>query len=114
LQLATGNPDEARVALDDVCEICTRLGAAPTLARAAALATRLSTHPSGVIYPAGLTQREVDVLRLLARRQTDKEIAEALFLGPRTVQSHVAHILNKLGVANRREAATAAVRLDLL
>jgi DNA-binding CsgD family transcriptional regulator len=114
LRLATGNPDEARVALDDVRGTCTRLGAAPTLARATALATRLSTHPSGVIYPAGLTQREVDVLRLLARRQTDKEIAEALFLGPRTVQSHVAHILNKLGVANRREAATAAERLGLL
>ncbi len=52
----------------------------------------------------------MEVLRLLARRQTDKEIAEALFLGPRTVQSHVAHILNKLGVANRREAADAGGR----
>jgi DNA-binding CsgD family transcriptional regulator len=114
LRLATGAPDEARVALDEVRQICTPLGAAPTLARAAALATRLTTPPSGVIYPAGLTHREVQVVRLLAQRQTDKEIAEALFLGPRTVQSHVSHILNKLGVANRREAATAADRLGLL
>jgi DNA-binding NarL/FixJ family response regulator len=70
--------------------------------------------PPGENFPAGLTEREVEVLRLLARRQTDKEIAEALFLGPRTVQSHVAHILNKLGVANRREAAARADHLGLL
>jgi DNA-binding CsgD family transcriptional regulator len=68
----------------------------------------------GVRYRAGLTQREVEVLRLIARRQTDKEIAEALFLGPRTVQSHVGHILNKLDVANRREAAERAESLGLL
>jgi DNA-binding NarL/FixJ family response regulator len=88
----------------------------PALARADALAVRLSANlkPPGEMYPAGLTEREVEVLRLLARRQTDKEIAEALFLGPRTVQSHVAHILNKLGVANRREAASRADHLGLL
>jgi DNA-binding CsgD family transcriptional regulator len=63
--------------------------------------------------PAGLTAREVDVLRLLAQHQTDKEIAAALFLSPRTVSTHVANIFNKLGVANRREAAAAAVGLGL-
>jgi DNA-binding NarL/FixJ family response regulator len=63
--------------------------------------------------PAGLTAREVDVLRLLAQHQTDKEIAEALFLSPRTVSTHVANILIKLNVANRREAATAAAGLGL-
>jgi DNA-binding CsgD family transcriptional regulator len=61
-----------------------------------------------------LTQREVEVLRPLAQHQTDREIAEALFVGPRTVQTHVANILNKLGVDNRREAAAEAARLDLL
>jgi DNA-binding CsgD family transcriptional regulator len=63
--------------------------------------------------PAGLTAREVEVLRLLARHQTDKEIADALFLSPRTVNTHVANILIKLNVANRREAATAAAGLGL-
>jgi DNA-binding CsgD family transcriptional regulator/tetratricopeptide (TPR) repeat protein len=63
--------------------------------------------------PAGLTAREVDVLRLLTRHQTDKEIAAALFLSPRTVSTHVANIFNKLGVTNRREAAAAAVGLGL-
>jgi DNA-binding CsgD family transcriptional regulator len=114
LHAAQGDASEAAAHLDDVRHLCTPLGAAPALARAAALAARLCTVPPGENFPAGLTEREVEVLRLLARRQTDKEIAEALFLGPRTVQSHVAHILNKLGVANRREAATQADRLGLL
>jgi DNA-binding CsgD family transcriptional regulator/tetratricopeptide (TPR) repeat protein len=63
--------------------------------------------------PAGLTARELDVLRLLARHRTDKEIAEALFLSPRTVSTHVTNILIKLNVTNRREAAGAAVDLGL-
>ena len=57
--------------------------------------------------------RELDVLRLLVQRQTDKEIAATLFVSHRTVMSHVANILGKLGVANRREAAAAAVELGL-
>jgi predicted ATPase/DNA-binding CsgD family transcriptional regulator/transcriptional regulator with XRE-family HTH domain len=61
----------------------------------------------------GLTPREREVLRLLAQRLTDREIAAALFVGPRTVQSHVAGIFNKLGVNSRREAVAAAARLGL-
>jgi DNA-binding CsgD family transcriptional regulator len=114
LQAAQGTTPEAEALLDDVRQLCASLEAEPTLARVAALAARLCAIPPSENHPAGLTEREVEVLRLLARRQTDKEIAEALFLGPRTVQSHVAHILNKLGVANRREAATQADRLGLL
>jgi DNA-binding CsgD family transcriptional regulator len=76
----------------------------------AAIAAAPTTQPR----PAGLTPREVDVLRLLAEHRTDKEIAEALFLGPRTVSTHVANIFNKLGVANRREAAATATRLGIV
>ena len=47
---------------------------------------------------AGLTDREVEVLRLLARRRTDKEIAEDLYISDRTVETHVGNILAKLGV----------------
>lgn len=61
----------------------------------------------------GLTGREREVLALLARRLSNKEIADALCIGPRTVQSHSISIFGKLGVANRREAAAAAVRLGL-
>jgi ATP/maltotriose-dependent transcriptional regulator MalT len=114
LRMAQGPSAEAETLLDDVRKICAPLGAAPTLDRVNGLSVRLSALAPGGSHPAGLTQREVDVLRLLAQRQTDKEIAEALYLGPRTVQSHVAHILNKLGVANRREAAARADHLGLL
>jgi DNA-binding CsgD family transcriptional regulator len=51
------------------------------------------------------------VLRLLVQRQTDREIADALYISPRTVHSHLARILAKLEVKNRREAGAAAVRL---
>jgi non-specific serine/threonine protein kinase len=56
----------------------------------------------------GLTSREYEVLRLLVRRFSDREIADALFVSPRTVHGHVANTLAKLGVANRRDAARLA------
>jgi DNA-binding NarL/FixJ family response regulator len=58
----------------------------------------------------GLTPRELDVLRLLVTGRSNPEIADALFISPRTAQTHVIHILAKLGVASRTEAATVAVR----
>jgi predicted ATPase/DNA-binding CsgD family transcriptional regulator len=59
---------------------------------------------------AGLTARELEVLRLLVAHQTDRQIAEALYLSPRTVGWHVTHILTKLGVDGRAEAADVARR----
>ena len=64
-------------------------------------------------YPAGLTQREVEVLRLVARGMTDAEIAEKLYISPRTVSQHLRNCYNKLGVNNRAEAAVWAVEADL-
>ncbi len=52
-----------------------------------------------------LSAREGDVLRLLAEGMTDREIAAALAISPRTVESHVSSVLRKLGVRNRAEAA---------
>lgn len=52
-----------------------------------------------------LSARELDVLRLLAEGITDREIASALAISPRTVESHVSSVLRKLGVRNRAEAA---------
>jgi DNA-binding CsgD family transcriptional regulator len=60
-----------------------------------------------------LTRREREVLTLLCQRFTDPEIAEQLFLSPRTANKHVANILGKLGAANRRDAAAIAARLRL-
>ncbi len=53
----------------------------------------------------GLSPRENDVLRMLAEGLTDREIAAALIISPRTVETHVSNVLHKLNVRNRAEAA---------
>jgi len=62
----------------------------------------------------GLTERELEVLRLVVAGRTDREIAEALFIGHRTAQTHVANILAKLGVNSRTAAATAAIAAGIV
>lgn len=76
--------------------------------------TPAASLPSAMAIPYALSQREREVLRLVAQRLTDKEIGEALFISPRTAMTHVSHILAKLGVASRREAAAVAVREGLV
>ncbi|MCX5375676.1 response regulator transcription factor [Streptomyces sp. NBC_00091] len=61
----------------------------------------------------GLTSRERDVLRLVAAGGTNRQIAEELFISPKTASVHVSNILAKLGVAGRGEAAALAHRLRL-
>ena len=61
----------------------------------------------------GLTPREREVLALLADGRTNPQIAETLFISPKTASVHVSNILAKLGVANRGEAAAVAHRLRL-
>ena len=65
-------------------------------------------------YPDGLTQREVAVLQLIAAGNTDREIADELFISVRTVGYHVGNILNKTTSTNRTEAATYASRIGLV
>jgi DNA-binding CsgD family transcriptional regulator len=69
---------------------------------------------SRAIAAVELTTREREILGLLCTRQTNPEIAEALFLSIRTVESHVRNILGKLGAENRRDAAAIAARLTLV
>lgn len=61
-----------------------------------------------------LTPRELEILALIVQRKRDREIADQLFLSPKTVGHHVSTILAKLGVPTRDEAAVVATRLDLL
>ena len=79
-----------------------------------ALAATSSRSGSAPASPAGLTPRELDVLRLLVAGQSDRMIAETLFIGARTVQTHVANLFVKLGVNARAEAAAVAVRKGLV
>jgi DNA-binding NarL/FixJ family response regulator len=64
-------------------------------------------------YPCGLTQREVEVLRLLAAGRSNHDIAEALCISANTVANHVHSILAKTNTANRTEAAAYALRHGL-
>ena len=84
---------------------------APLAPRVAAAAVVGARRPSGDF---GLTRREREILGLLCQRLTDGEIAERLFLGRRTITTHVRNILGKLDVANRREAAALAARHELV
>jgi DNA-binding NarL/FixJ family response regulator len=63
--------------------------------------------------PETLTERETDVLRLLAQGLSNKEIGRSLHIGEKTVKTHVSNILNKLGVPSRTQAALFAVRIGL-
>jgi DNA-binding NarL/FixJ family response regulator len=63
--------------------------------------------------PAGLTGREVEVLRLVAEGKTNREIADALVLSHKTVKRHLDNIFNKLGVSSRTAATAFALRTGI-
>jgi two-component system, NarL family, response regulator LiaR len=64
--------------------------------------------------PEALTDREAEVLRLLARGKANKQIASSLYVSEKTVKAHVSSILMKLGVQSRTQAALYAVRAGLV
>jgi DNA-binding NarL/FixJ family response regulator len=63
--------------------------------------------------PAGLSERETEVMRLIAAGKSNRQIAEELILSERTVANHLAHIFNKTGTDNRAAAAAFAIRHGL-
>ena len=113
----SGDPTHVARALD----ILDRLGADAVAAKVrrdlrangyAAVPARRRT--ATLANPAGLTARQVDVLRLLDDGLTNVELAERLFLSVKTVDHHVSAILGKLGVGSRRDAVRAARELQLI
>jgi DNA-binding CsgD family transcriptional regulator/tetratricopeptide (TPR) repeat protein len=107
---ATAALDEAVSLLGDAPRSPVRTLAGQVARRAR---VRLSTHPDdtaerGRQSSFGLTEREVDVLRLLAEGRTNREIGEALFISPKTVSVHLSSIMRKLGVRRRADAARIA------
>jgi DNA-binding CsgD family transcriptional regulator len=78
---------------------------------------RSSKHPAGLatrVKSFGLSQREVDVLRLVAQGLTDAEVAERLSLSPRTINAHLRSIYSKLDVSSRSAATRSALDFNLV
>ena len=91
---ALGQDETARADLATAVAIYTRLGATPDL-------DRLVTHA----HPGGLSDREVEVLRLVATGSTNQQVADVLVISGKTVSRHLANIFTKLGVSSRTAAA---------
>ena len=70
--------------------------------------------PSRSAWPAGLTEREVEVLRLICRGGTKKQVAGLLSISPSTVDHHLRHVYDKAGVQTRAGATLFALEHDLL
>jgi DNA-binding NarL/FixJ family response regulator len=123
--VAAGDRPAAGLSVRQAYAVASRVGAAPIAEEAAALArrTRLSLDDPAAEAAApaaedplarfGLTEREREILVLLAAGRSNPQIAEALFISPKTASVHVSNILAKLGVDSRVEAAAVAHRLGV-
>jgi DNA-binding CsgD family transcriptional regulator len=119
---STGETARASAALHEAHRIASELGAPSVLADIAAVSrrTRLSVDmPVPValddrsVDRLGLTPREAEVLALVAAGQTNSQIGAALYISAKTASVHVSHILRKLGVTSRVDAAAIAQRLGV-
>jgi DNA-binding CsgD family transcriptional regulator/tetratricopeptide (TPR) repeat protein len=116
LALADADDEEAlRESLDELNRLGARATAAIVAQRLRGLGVRVPRGPRSTTRenPAGLTQREVDVLTLVAQGLRNAEVAERLFVSERTVHHHVSSILRKLGVDTRGQAAARAQQLGI-
>ena len=105
---ALGDDDTAASELDAAREVFARLGAAPDLDRVDSL-----TRRGASVNTQGLTPRELQVLRLIAAGNSNREIAAALIISEHTVARHVQNIFAKLGVSSRTAASAFAFAHDL-
>jgi DNA-binding CsgD family transcriptional regulator len=106
--------------LEEGLAVAEELGMKPLLKRMSSLKERTASQSiedrakSVPDYPDGLTQREVEVLRLITAGRTNQQTADELFISVHTVIYHVRNIFSKTGVSNRVEAASYAVQHQLV
>ena len=108
--------------LGDAYRTARKLGARPLASEAAkevaalgeSVTGRLGRRAAADADADGLTRRELEVVRILAVGRTNREIAQELFLSPRTIDMHVRNILRKLDCRSRGEAAHRAGERGLL
>lgn len=107
------DPKELLKAIRDVAHGAVYLS--PEISRQLSYALKLEdvTTPSAISLDQ-LTARELEILRLVAQGQSNEEIAQRLQVSPRTVGVHVSHILEKLNLSNRTQAALYALRVGLV
>ncbi|MEO3843993.1 AAA family ATPase [Streptomyces sp. B22F1] len=118
--LATGDREGAAPLLADAHAAAGALGAVPLRTAVTALASRARVSlggpdpaPADPVRALGLTSREQEVLRLVTAGRSNRQIAEELFISPKTASVHVSNLMAKLGVSARGEAAATAHRLRL-
>jgi len=120
IALSGGRPVEIAEPLRSAFVVASSLGSRSLRDEAQALARRagIALEPAERSDPEppaefGLTDRELEVLRLLAEGRTNRQIGDELFITPKTASVHVSRILTKLGVANRAQAAALAHRMGI-
>ena len=104
-----GDEDAAAIELEGAAKVFSELGAAPDLAK---VRRAFGSRPGG--GGAQLTGREVEVLRLLAAGQTNRDIARELVISERTVDRHVSNLFSKLDVQSRSAATAYAYEHDIV
>jgi DNA-binding CsgD family transcriptional regulator len=114
--ISAGDEDSLRQAiglLDGLGAVATARIARDRLRRTGAAVIPRGPRPSTQQNPARLTRRQLEVLRLVAGGLTNAQIADRLFLSAKTVEHHVAAVMDKLGVRSRGDAASAARALGV-
>ena len=103
----SGDDDEARACFTAASATFERLGAVLDVAR-------LDPEPEEPVARGPLTEREIELLRLVAAGRTNRAIAAELFVSEKTVERHLSNVFRKLGVSSRAAATAQAVRLGLV
>jgi DNA-binding NarL/FixJ family response regulator len=111
---ASGDRRRAAELLDQAQEIASALTMHSLSERIRALHNRINPVKARIAHPAGLSRREVEVLRLVAQGKANHEIAARLFVSKNTVAKQVRSILIKTNCANRTEAAAFALNNKIL
>jgi DNA-binding CsgD family transcriptional regulator len=109
--------EQALVELRHVHDVFTRMGATFELTRTREQIRELGVRPPPREAPAAvglLSSRELEIARMVVGRQSNKSIAKALAISPRTVGTHLTNIFRKLGVETRGELEAAVHKLDLM
>ncbi|WP_201390231.1 helix-turn-helix transcriptional regulator [Ktedonobacter sp. SOSP1-85] len=108
------NSEAGRSQLEEALELFTQLGDQIQAQRLRHQLRRRARKPAWSCLPLGLSEREVEVLRLVATGKSNRQISEMLVISERTVINHIASIFNKTGVNNRAGATAFAIRHKLV